>query len=797
MKNHLQKYEAEAKKLMEQMTLEEKAALCSGSDFWHTKDVERLGVKKVMVTDGPHGLRKQAGESDHLGINQSVPATCFPTAATVACSFDTELIQRMGEALGEECLQEDVAVLLGPGANIKRSPLCGRNFEYFSEDPFLTGEMAAALIKGVQSKGIGTSLKHFAANNQEARRMVIDEIIDERALREIYLSGFEKAVKKAQPWTVMCAYNQINGAYGSQNKKLLTDILRDEWGFGGAVMTDWGATVDRVQGIEAGLDLEMPYSGGGTDREISEAVLNGRLSEETLDTAVTRLLCLLLCGADTKRGTYRYDQAAHHELAREVAEKSAVLLKNEDTLLPLKKGTKIAVLGEFAKKPRYQGAGSSHINPNRLVSLCDALGERKIDYTYECGYDAEDDTPNEDLLKKAEDAAGEAEVIIVCIGLPDAYESEGFDRTHLNLPESHIALLHRAAKENSNVVVLLFGGSALAMPWLADAKAMLMLYLGGEAGGEAAADLLFGDACPCGKLAETFPHNLNDNPSAAYFPGESKTVEYRESIFVGYRYYDTAGVEVLFPFGYGLSYTTFAYSNLHVEQTAEGSRVTVKIKNTGNTSGAEIVQIYVSQKNAKILRPNHELKGFAKAELAAGEEKTVMVHLDADCFDCYNAQKQRWETTEGIYTVTAAAHVCDLRCSVDVEVEGVTCEEIKIPASYRKLGAPLSIKTEDFEMLCGHQMPPANKEPDEPYTLHSTMAEIADTQAGKTLLAQMQQMNSPMNGGDEDESGLTNMIQRMMKEMPVRSLVMFSQGALSKEQLQQIVDAMNKEQNRS
>ncbi|NLP31347.1 MAG: glycosyl hydrolase, partial [Clostridiales bacterium] len=543
------------KKLISQMTLEEKAGLCSGLDFWHLKGVERLGIPPIMVTDGPHGLRKQEQNADHVGINVSVPATCFPTAAGLASSWNRELVEKVGAALGEECQAEGVSVLIGPGANIKRSPLCGRNFEYFSEDPYLSSEMAASHIKGVQSQGVGTSLKHFAANNQEHRRMSVDAIVDERTLREIYLSSFEGAVKKGKPWTVMCSYNKVNGEYASEDEFLLTDILRDEWGFEGFVVSDWGAVNERVKGLEAGLDLEMPSSFGVGDSKIVEAVRNGILPEEILDKAVERVLNIIFKAVDNKKENATYDKEAHHQLAREVAKECMVLLKNEDKILPLKKQGTIAIIGEFAKRPRYQGGGSSHVNPTKLDDIYEQIKKSagdNVNVIYAQGYSLEKDEVDEGLLKEAKQAAVQADVAVIFAGLPEHYESEGYDRQHMRMPESHCTLIEAVAQVQSNVVVVLSNGSPVEMPWLDKAKGVLEAYLAGQTMGGAIADLLFGDANPSGKLAETFPKELSHNPSYLNFPGEGDKVEYREGIFVGYRYYDKKNLEPLFPFGYGL-----------------------------------------------------------------------------------------------------------------------------------------------------------------------------------------------------------------------------------------------------
>lgn len=726
-----------------------------------------------------------------------MPATCFPTAATTACSFDTELITRMGEALGEECLQENVSVLLGPGVNIKRSPLCGRNFEYFSEDPFLTGKMAAALIRGVQSKGIGTSMKHYAANNQEKRRMVINSVIDERAMREIYLAGFETAVKEAKPWTLMCSYNQINGEFGSQNKTLLTDILRNEWGFEGAVMTDWGAAVDRVKGLKAGLDLEMPYSGPDNDTAIVEAVKNNTLQEETVDIAVQRMLCLLLASQDHNDTQHKYNIQAHNELAREVAAGSIVLLKNEEVILPITSSQTIALVGAFAKQPRYQGAGSSRINPTSLDNLYDVLTERGSKVLYAPGYSLTGDNAKESLLTEAAEAAQKAEIALVCIGLPDEYESEGFDRDHMQLPESHVALLEKVASVNKNTIVLLYSGSAVEMPWIEQAKAVMMLYLGGQAGSAAAADIIFGKISPSGKLAESFPITLEDNPSHLYFPGGDKTVEYRESIYVGYRYYDKADVLVRFPFGYGLSYTAFVYRDMNVVNEGEEVIVTLKVKNTGKLSGAEAVQIYVSQKNPSIFRPNRELKGFSKVFLAPNEEKEVRIVLDRRAFACYHTDIKDWCVETDTYIIAAAASSRDIRLETEVNLDGISISdrsETNQLNSYIAPSKPFAASQEDFTLLYGEQLPSADRLKGEEYTMNSTLGEIAETQTGKALLGQMKQSLEGMAGDNiEGDDSMGRMFERMMMDMPVRALTMFSQGTMGKKQINEVLMAINQE----
>ena len=664
------------KELINEMTLEEKASLCSGLDFWNTKAIERLGIPSIMMTDGPHGLRKQVGDTDHLGINKSVPSTCFPSAAGLACSWDKDLVNKVGGAIGEECQAENVAIVLGPGANIKRSPLCGRNFEYFSEDPFLSSKLSAQFIKGVQSQGVGTSLKHFAVNNQEYKRMSIDAVVDERTLREIYLASFEEAVKEGQPWTVMAAYNKVNGDYCSENKKLLTEVLKEEWGFDGLVVTDWGGINERDFGLAAGLDLEMPSSGGIGDNKIIEAVKEGRISEDVLDQAVERLLKIIFKAVENKQENAVYSKEVHHALAREAARESMVLLKNEDNILPINEVESIAVIGAFAKNPRYQGGGSSHINPTKLDSIYEELAKVAGDKTtlfFANGYALESDEVNEILIEEAVEAAQQAKVAVIFAGLPERYESEGFDRKHLSIPDNHKILIEAVAEVQNNVIVVLSNGAPIEMPWLDRVKGVLEGYLGGQALGGAIADLLFGHTSPSGKLAETFPKKLMHNPSYLNFPGDGETVEYREGIFVGYRHYDTRDVEPLFPFGYGLSYTSFEYSDLQVEKKQikddETITVTVKIKNTGSMTGKEVVQLYVRDVESTMSRPEKELKGFEKVSLQPGEEKTVTFELGKRAFAYYNVKLKEWHVETGTFDLlvgTSSRNIL-LRDTVDVE----------------------------------------------------------------------------------------------------------------------------------
>ena len=649
------------KDMVERMTLEEKAEICSGGDFWSTRAFERLGIPSVMMTDGPSGLRKQGGAGDHLGLNESVPAVCFPSSAAVASSFDTGLARELGEELGEECQAEDVALLLGPGLNIKRSPLCGRNFEYFSEDPVLAGEMGAALVQGMQSRGVGSCIKHFACNNQETGRMVSDSAVDERTLHEIYLAPFEAVVKKARPWAVMCAYNKVNGTYCAENRQLLTDILRDEWGFDGMVVTDWGAVKNRALGIRAGLDLEMP---GGTDRgtkQIVAAIEEGSLSMDELDLAVENVLSFVDKATAGHRAV-EPDLERGYRLAVKAAERSAVLLKNEGGALPIAEGARVAFIGEFASSPRYQGSGSSHVNSARRSAPLDCAPEGVV---YAQGYRAADDEGDPALVAEAVRAAREADVAVVFAGLPDRYESEGYDRTTLAMPANQVELIDAVAAAQPRTVVVLMNGAPVTMPWAGDVTAILEMYLAGDGAGEAAVSLLYGRANPSGKLAETFPLKLEDNPSYLNFPGENDRTEYREGVFVGYRYYDAKGMEVLFPFGYGLSYTTFAYSDLELgtDAFAEGEELSVAltVTNTGERAGEEVVQLYVAPPIGQRRRPVRELKRFTKVALEPGESARVEFSLDARALSYYEPILHEFCAESGAYGIEMGASSRDIR----------------------------------------------------------------------------------------------------------------------------------------
>lgn len=750
-------YTAQAKALVAKMTLEEKAALCSGRDFWSTKPDDKAGIPSVFMTDGPHGLRKATGTD----FTNSVPATCFPTAAGLASSWNPALLTRMGVALGEECQANNVQFLLGPGVNMKRSPLGGRNFEYFSEDPVLAGKMAAALIKGVQSQGIGTSLKHFAANNQEYERLTNNSEVDERTLREIYLPAFEIAVKEAQPWTVMCSYNKLNGTYASQHALLLDTILRQQWGFKGFVVSDWGAVNDRVQGVIAGLNLEMPGNGGVNDRAIIAAVQNGTLPAARLDEVVTQTLALFLQSSAMHKEGATYDKAAHHALAREVSSECIVLLKNQH-VLPLEKGKKIALIGGFAKTPRYQGAGSSQVNPTQIDNVYAVMGN----VAYAAGYTA-DATTNDQLIAEAQQTAGSSDVAVVFVGLPDSYESEGFDRTGIDMPAAFNRLVESVAKVQPNTVVVLMNGGAVSMPWADKVKGIVEAWLGGQAGSGAIADVLTGKVNPSGKLSETFAEKLEDTPAYLNFPGKNGNTLYGEGIFIGYRYYDKKKVKPLFPFGYGLSYTTFAYKGISVDKTAvndnDAVTVHVKVKNTGKIAGQEVVQLYVQDLNSAVVRPEKELKHFAKISLQPGEEKTVDFVLGYRDYAYYNERVHDWQTTTGKYNILVGGSSVDL---------------------------PLH---QTLDVTATHVLYP-------PLTRNSLLKEFAVHPKGKAVYEKLMEGMGTMFGGGENKQPLTPaqeeskkkmqaMMVAILNEMPVSKLVTMGGGKFTEEML----DAMLKQ----
>ena len=702
--------------LLKELTLEEKCALLSGAETFKTRGMPEHGIPQIWLSDGPHGLRKQAGESDHLGLNPSVPATCFPTASAVANSWDAALGEEIGAALGEEAAAQEVSVVLGPGLNMKRNPLCGRSFEYFSEDPYLAGKLAAGYIRGIQSKGVAACPKHFAVNSQETRRMASDSIVDERTLREIYLTGFEIAVKEGHPRSIMSSYNLVNGTYANENKHLLMEILRGEWGFDGAVITDWGGSSDHALGVRNGSTLEMPAPGGDSVRELLAAVESGKISESDIDARLSELLPLVF---DTKAALdaapREFDAAAHHALARRAAEESLVLLKNEGSLLPLAAGSKVAVIGDFAKNPRYQGAGSSMVNSTQVDVLLDKLIDSELNVIgYQQGFDRHG-KPDAALQKSACELATQADTVILCMGLDEIAESEGLDRSNLRLAQNQVDLLQAVAAVNPKIVVVLYSGSVVETPWLDNCQALLYAALGGQAGAGAVADTLTGKVNPCGKLAETWPLAYADVPSAADFATRRKTVEYREGLYIGYRYFTTAEKAVRFPFGYGMSYTTFAYSDM----AADEQGVSLTVTNTGSVAGTEIVQLYVAKKNSDLFRPAKELKGFARVTLAPGEKQRITITLDDKAFRFWNVKANRWEIEGGEYELLVGASVEDIRLCEKISVHGTATvhpyEDRNLDCYYK--GDVLHVSDADFEKLLGHPIPNGKTKIDRNLTL--------------------------------------------------------------------------------
>ncbi len=750
------------KDLISQMTLEEKASLCSGLDFWHTKGIERLGIPSGMVSDGPHGLRKQDQTADHLGINDSIKAVCFPAGCATASSFDRDLLRKLGETLGEECQAEDVSTILGPAMNIKRSPLCGRNFEYYSEDPLVSTEMAGAFVHGVQSKHVGTSPKHFMANNQEYHRMTSSSEMDERTMREIYLASFEGMVRKEKPWTIMNSYNKLNGTYLCENKEMLIDILRKEWGFDGYVMTDWGAMNERVEALKAGCNLEMPSCGGATDAEIAAAVQEGELEEAVLDKRCEEFLNIIFRYEENREKKAVFQLERDHGIARQMEEECMVLLKNEGAILPLSAEKKAAFIGKYAKAPRYQGGGSSHINSFKVESAMDAIGfcekVKEENIIFAQGYDDAEDVTDEVLLAEAVEAAKHADVAVVFAGLPDNFESEGYDRKHMGMPDCQNRLIEAVSKVQPNTVVVLHNGAPVEMPWIGKVKAVLEAYLGGQAVGGAVVNVLYGNANPSGRLAETFPLRLQDTPCYLNYGGEHDKSVYSEGVFVGYRYYASKDMEVLFPFGHGLSYTTFSYENVAVNKEkiteSEMLTVTVDVANTGKMAGKEVVQLYISPKGGAAIRPVRELKAFEKIELAPGETGKVQFTLDRRAFAYWSTQIHGWHVESGEYEIQIGKNAQDILLSYPVEVES----EGHIPKVFN---------------------------------MNSTMGEILADPKGKEILEQAMAGTGAaqaMAGDGEAISG--EMMAAMMEGMPLRQLASFVPG-VTKEALNQLISALN------
>ncbi|MCF7924820.1 MAG: glycoside hydrolase family 3 C-terminal domain-containing protein [Candidatus Izimaplasma sp.] len=779
-----------AKAVVKELSLDTKIKLLSGKNFWYLPEIKEFNLKSIMLTDGPHGLRKQKDSGDHLGISNSVPATCFPTASALASSWNKDLIYKVGETLGEECLSERVSVLLGPGINIKRNPLCGRNFEYFSEDPYLTGALATSMINGIQSKGIGTSIKHFAVNNQETMRMVVDTIVDERTLRELYLKAFEMAIKASQPWTVMSSYNLINGVYASENKKLLQTILKDEWRHLGIVVTDWGANNDRVRGLIAGQELEMPSSNNLHDKRLKKATEEKKITLNLLDERVERIVELIIKANETlNKETKPYNKEKHHQFAKEVARESMVLLKNEDNILPLNNKKSVALIGVFAKTPRYQGSGSSLIQPTKLASAYDAFKDILGDnLSYAKGYALDSDKVNETLIKEAVEKSKKADVVVIMAGLTDRYESEGFDRDHLELPMNHNSLIEEVVKVNKNVIISLSNGSPVKMPWINNVKAIIEQYLTGQASGLALAEIIFGKVSPSGKLAETFPNDLAEIPSTKYFPGKPRQVKYVEGLYVGYRAYDKLNIEPLFPFGYGLTYTSFKYNNFKVtsNKSTKTIKVSLDLTNTGNMIAKEIVQVYVSKKDSLVYRPIQELKAFEKLELKPEQTKAINLSIAYDDLKVY---QKGFKLEPGEYEVRISASSRDTKYSKTINITSNDQIVDDLNETYKNFNKATVLKETDFKHLLGHKIPeyPSIK----PYHMNSTLGEIKQTYIGKKLFKLVYKQMAPMIDNETNET-TKKMIEKTVEQMPFRSLVIFSEGRLSLKRANGMLDLMNK-----
>lgn len=769
--------------IIEKMTLEEKALMMSGQDTWSTVPFEKHGIDSMVLSDGPHGIRRQAGAADHLGLNASLPSTCFPTAATIANSWDETLGEELGTFLGEEATALGVNVVLGPGLNIKRSPLCGRNFEYFSEDPYLSGKMAAAYIRGMQSHGIAACPKHFAANSQELRRMSSNSVVDERTFRELYTTGFEIAVKEGKAKSIMTSYNLINGEYANESKHLLQDILKDEWDFDGIVVSDWGGSNDHVEGVRYGSHLEMPSTGKMGAQEIIEAVQFGRLEESILDERVDELLQIVFATKieEKKDG---WDEKAHHDFARKAARESIVLLKNEENILPLDQRAKVAFIGDFVKDPRYQGAGSSLVNPTMLDDTMQMLTQCGLELSaFAKGYERNKPT-NQALLDEAKEAAKSADYVLVYAGLDEISESEGMDRNHMRMAQNQIDVIEAVAEMNQNVIVVLSAGSVIEMPWLAKVKAVVHGYLGGQAGAGAMLDVLTGKYCPSGKLNETYPVKYEDSPSFQYYPGKERNSEYRESLYVGYRYYETVNKEVQFPFGYGLSYTTFEYSDLQV--TADG--VSFKIKNTGSVDGAEIAQLYVGKKSDAIFRPVRELKGFHKVFLKAGEEKEVTIAFDDKTFRYYNVATNGWEVEEGMYDLSIGTNAHDIVLTGSITKEGTKCElpYKKDEMSSYFAGTVADVKDAEFEALLGTPIPDGSWSGE--IGINDAICQLYYAKSGLARLA-YKILTGIKNRSEK--KGKPNLNVLFIYNMPFRGISKMTGGAINMKMAEALVEMVN------
>lgn len=775
------------------LDLDTRIGLVSGKSFWHLQPVPSAGLREIMVTDGPHGLRRQETSADHLGLNAARPATCFPTAAALGSSWDEDLISEVGAALGDEAKDQGVSVILGPGLNLKRHPAGGRSFEYLSEDPLVSGKLAAALVRGVQSRGVGTSIKHYAANNHESHRLVMDVIVDERTLRELYLRGFEIAVKESAPWTVMCSYNKVNGTYASEHHELLTTILREDWGFEGLVMTDWGAANDRVAGIKAGLDLEMPGSNGSFAPEIRAALDSGRLSRAELDACATRVVELIRKGQQPAPVPADYD--AHHQLARRAAAAGSVLLRNEG-LLPLTPSGTIALIGEFAREPRYQGAGSSQVTATRIDDAFSAIRARvgsEATVTYARGYEARSGETSAELIEEAVSAALAADTAVVFAGLPASHESEGFDRTTLDMPAGHVRLIEAVAATGTPVVVVLSNGGVVHLPFVDRVGALLECWLGGQAGGSAVADVLFGDAEPGGRLAESIPFNVAQLPADRNFPGLPRQVQYREGLYVGYRFHDSAAVPAQFPFGFGLSYTSFDWSGFSLEPDEPGGasgpsfRVSLEVTNDGQRAGSDVVQVYVRKVDSVVYRPDKELKGFAKVHLEPGASTTVTVPLQRDAFTIWDVASGSWAVEAGVYEVIVARSSTDAVHSFTVTVDS---EDEVTPAA-----GPAAFVASDaeFTALLGRSLPAVDQ--GRPFHRNSTLDDVSTTRAGRAFANQVIRIGlqrAQQEFPDPDDATV-KMFRAALGEGPLRGLVLMGGGVISFETLDRLIEAFNGE----
>jgi len=747
--------------LINKMTLEEKASLTSGMDVWNSQEIKRLEIPSLKFANGPHGVRNQKESVDLLGVSKNAEssyATCFPSGSSLASSWDINLIEEVGKALGKECQEEGVSILLGPGINIKRSPLCGRNFEYFSEDPYLTSELAINYIKGVQSQGVGTSLKHFAVNNQEYRRMSIDVLIDERTLREIYLYSFEKVIKKARPWSVMSSYNKVNGTHLSENHFLLTNILKNDWGFEGFVVSDWGSVNDSDKALQAGLDLEMPSSNGASAKKIISAIKRNKLNEEKLDKAVENILKIIFKATNNKRINFFYNKESHHQLSRKVARESMILLKNDNNILPLKKNCKFAVIGELAKKPRYQGEGSSYVHPTKLESFYDQIMKNNFTFSYAQGYNLENERECEALVQESKQVAKQVDTVIVFAGLPSRLESEGYDRKDLSIPINQQKLIESISKVQGNIIVVLNNGSPVNMPWLPKVKGVLETYFGGQAIGEALLDVIFGKVSPSGKLAETFPEQLSHNPSFLNFPGDIENVKYNEEIFVGYRYYDMKNISPLFPFGHGLSYTTFEYSDISISRSnikdSESALVRFKLKNTGVMEGKEIVQLYINDVESSVIKPPKELKGFKKVTLIPDAEEIVEFKLDKQTFSHYSETLKDWHVESGTFKILIGSSSQDIKLKWHIHVSSNT----SIPNEYH---------------------------------INSAIGDILDNPDLGWAVNKLQDLIRIFIKEDLENLQGDDTFTEIIKNAPLKKLIPFSNGKITDEMLQKIVEQLN------